>query len=114
MPQVKGGPSFGKSYAGGNSARVAYSQGANQGLQGFALRQVCTLAAKGGEFNSHPLPTRRVCHAEIKRQICRITCGEWCADEKKGVRFMDTLVAEMTSSIWRPPPVMAAGAIRQM
>jgi hypothetical protein len=31
----KRGPSFGKSYAGGNSARVAYSQGANQGLQGL-------------------------------------------------------------------------------
>ena len=44
----KRGPSFRKSYAGGNSARVVYSQGANQGLQGFAPRQVCTLGSKGG------------------------------------------------------------------
>jgi len=72
----KRGPSFGKSYAGGNSARVAYSQRANQGLQGFAPRQVCTLPAKGGEFNSHPLPTRLAGHAEIKRHICRNSCGE--------------------------------------
>jgi len=46
----KRGPSFRKSYAGGNSARVVYSQGANQGLQGFAPRQVCTLGAKGAPW----------------------------------------------------------------
>lgn len=46
---------------------------------GLHQPQVCTLPAKEGEFNSHPLLTRRAGHAEIKRRICRNFCGELCA-----------------------------------
>jgi len=53
----KRGPSFGKSYAGGNSARPAHRQTANQSLQGFAPAAGLHLGTQGGEFNSHPLPT---------------------------------------------------------
>lgn len=37
-----------------------------------------------------------------------------CWRRKKGVRSMDTLVAEMTSRIWRSPSLMAAGATGQI
>ena len=79
----KRGPSWRYSYTGGKSARFAQRQTANlglQGLQGFAPEQVCTLGANAGiqftPFGPFLWPTRRAGHAEINRQICRITCGE--------------------------------------
>ena len=40
----KRGPSFGKSYAGGNSARPAHRQSANQSLQGFGVPRMHPVA----------------------------------------------------------------------
>jgi len=50
----KRGPSFGKSYAGGNSARPAHRQTANQSLQRFAPAAGLHPGTKGGGIQFTP------------------------------------------------------------
>jgi len=77
----KKGAFFAKEQCGGQQRTRGLQPGCKPRFAGVA---VCTRVAKGGEFNSHPLPMRRAGYAEIERQIHSITCGARCAGEEKG------------------------------